>query len=100
MPRKALSIQTAGHPLRLWVEDNLRDLIDQAAEARGQSRAEFMRAAVRRAAEEALLAHALAAPAGDGAFLFLHEEGAEPFGYAPALPETVPLDEPLQVLVR
>ena len=43
------------HAIKLWVREDVRDLIDQAAKGQGRSRSDFMIEAARRAAEESLL---------------------------------------------
>lgn len=72
----AFEPSAATRPVSLRVEDEVRALIDQAAQIRGQSRADFIVAAAKRAAEEAVLDQALA-HAGLGAengFVLLHDQ--------------------------
>ena len=47
--------ETATRAVSLRVREDIRDLIDRAAEVQGRSRSDFMIDAARRAAEEALL---------------------------------------------
>jgi uncharacterized protein (DUF1778 family) len=47
--------ETATRAVSLRVREDIRDLIDRAAELQGRSRSDFMIDAARRAAEEALL---------------------------------------------
>jgi uncharacterized protein (DUF1778 family) len=46
---------TSTHAVNLRVRNDIRSLIDRAAQSQGKSRSEFMIDAARRAAEEALL---------------------------------------------
>ena len=46
---------TASHAVNLRVREDIRDLIDRAAQSQGKSRSEFMIDAAPRAAEDALL---------------------------------------------
>jgi uncharacterized protein (DUF1778 family) len=78
MAKKSLSFEpnAASRPVSLRVEDDVRALIDQAAQIRGQTRADFMITAAKRAAEETVLDEALA-HAGLGAengFILLHDQ--------------------------
>jgi uncharacterized protein (DUF1778 family) len=47
--------ESATRAVNLRVREDIRDLIDQAAQSQGKSRSEFMIDAARRAAEDALL---------------------------------------------
>lgn len=47
--------ESATRAVNLRVREDIRDLIDRAAQSQGKSRSEFMIDAARRAAEEALL---------------------------------------------
>lgn len=51
----ATTPDTATRAVSLRVREDIRDLIDRAAEIQGRSRSDFMIDAARRAAEEALL---------------------------------------------
>ena len=80
MLKKSLSFEPVAttRPVSLRVEDEVRALIDQAAQIRGQTRADFIVAAAKRAAEETVLDQALA-HAGLGSengFVLLHDQQA------------------------
>lgn len=49
------AIETSTQAVNLRVRNDIRNLIDRAAQSQGKSRSEFMIDAARRAAEEALL---------------------------------------------
>lgn len=51
----ASTSETASRAVNLRVREEIRDLIDRAAQSQGKSRLEFMIDAARRAAEDALL---------------------------------------------
>lgn len=80
MSKKSFSFEpaAAARPVSLRVDDDVRALIDQAAQIRGQTRADFIVAAAKRAAEETVLDEALA-HAGLGSengFVLLHDQQA------------------------
>lgn len=55
MMRKQITIDSPTHPVNLRVRDDVRALIDRAAQAYGKTRSDFMIEAAKRAAEDALL---------------------------------------------
>lgn len=63
--------KTTTRPVNLRIRDDVRDLIDRAAQANSKTRSEFMIDAARRAAEESLLDRALVSvdPTTYGQFL-------------------------------
>ncbi|WP_295407368.1 DUF1778 domain-containing protein [uncultured Thiocystis sp.] len=55
MPPTVETPESVTRPVNLRVREDIRDLIDRAAQSLGKSRSEFMIDAARRAAEDALL---------------------------------------------
>lgn len=55
MASSAIVQETQTHAVNLRVREDIRTLIDRAAQVQGKSRSEFMIDAARRAAEDALL---------------------------------------------